>query len=242
MTQQQLIDRRLSGFPGSQRYEEGCSRGVQRPVQSLDGPSRLRSDPRRLPHWRPRREGSALSALDGEPRPPIRTGGYGANPARTLALSRSPSTGLYGRAPDRNGLRTLLMGAACSRDAPRHHPGLPRISQWTGLRRLSLSADRHHASADSQSQLPPHGEGESDRAQRDHGLSLLPHGEELQRAVTGRDRSSKATWTDDPHKLWHWEGNVQDKLVTWLEQEGWTIRSAADTAAKSAGKDIIACA
>jgi len=46
--------------------------------------------------------------------------------------------------------------------------------------------------------------------------------------------------TDDPHKLWHWEGNVQGRLVTWLEQEGWTIHSAADTAAKSAGKDIIA--
>lgn len=46
--------------------------------------------------------------------------------------------------------------------------------------------------------------------------------------------------TNDPHKLWHWEGNVQDRLVTWLEGEGWTIRSAADTAAKSAGKDIIA--
>jgi hypothetical protein len=46
--------------------------------------------------------------------------------------------------------------------------------------------------------------------------------------------------TDDPHKLWHWEGNVQNRLVTWLEQEGWTIRSAADTAAKSSGKDIIA--
>ena len=45
--------------------------------------------------------------------------------------------------------------------------------------------------------------------------------------------------TDDPHKLWHWEGNIQDRLVTWLEQKGWTIRSAADTAAKTAGKDII---
>lgn len=44
----------------------------------------------------------------------------------------------------------------------------------------------------------------------------------------------------DPHKLWHWEGNVQAGLVRWLVTEGWTILSAADTAAKTAGKDIIA--
>ena len=46
--------------------------------------------------------------------------------------------------------------------------------------------------------------------------------------------------TGDPHQLWHWEGNVQSALVTWLAQHGWEIRSTADTAAKSAGKDIIA--
>lgn len=46
--------------------------------------------------------------------------------------------------------------------------------------------------------------------------------------------------TEDPHKLWYWEGNIQAALVTWLAKQGWTIRSAADTAAKTAGKDIIA--
>lgn len=46
--------------------------------------------------------------------------------------------------------------------------------------------------------------------------------------------------TDDPHELWHWEGNIQAALVSWLVEQGWSIRSAADTAAKTAGKDIIA--
>ncbi len=42
------------------------------------------------------------------------------------------------------------------------------------------------------------------------------------------------------HSLWHWEGNVQSVLVQWLTSDGWDIRSAADTAAKTRGKDIIA--
>jgi hypothetical protein len=46
--------------------------------------------------------------------------------------------------------------------------------------------------------------------------------------------------TGDTERLWHWEGNVQARLVTWLARDGWSIMSAANTAAKSAGKDIIA--
>ena len=46
--------------------------------------------------------------------------------------------------------------------------------------------------------------------------------------------------TEDPHKLWYWEGNIQAALVTWVSKQGWTIRSAADTAAKTSGKDIVA--
>lgn len=42
--------------------------------------------------------------------------------------------------------------------------------------------------------------------------------------------------TSDSHQLWHWEGNIQARLVSWLVQQGWSIRSAADTASKAAGK------
>lgn len=39
---------------------------------------------------------------------------------------------------------------------------------------------------------------------------------------------------------WHWEGHVQDAIVAHLRGDGYDIHSAADTASKAAGKDIIA--
>lgn len=39
---------------------------------------------------------------------------------------------------------------------------------------------------------------------------------------------------------WHWEGHVQNAIVAHLRGEGYDILSAADTASKAAGKDIIA--
>ncbi|HEY3380006.1 MAG TPA: hypothetical protein VGL77_21235 [Armatimonadota bacterium] len=39
---------------------------------------------------------------------------------------------------------------------------------------------------------------------------------------------------------WHWEGNVQAHLIAWLVNHGYAIRSVADTASRSPGKDIIA--
>ena len=39
---------------------------------------------------------------------------------------------------------------------------------------------------------------------------------------------------------WHWEGHVQSALVTHLVKDRYAIVSAADTASKAAGKDIIA--
>ena len=41
---------------------------------------------------------------------------------------------------------------------------------------------------------------------------------------------------------WYWEGNVQAQLVRWLLAQGFAIRAVADTAARTAGKDIIAVA
>jgi hypothetical protein len=39
---------------------------------------------------------------------------------------------------------------------------------------------------------------------------------------------------------WFWEGNVQASIARFLEAGGWTVRSAADTATKAHGVDLIA--
>jgi len=39
---------------------------------------------------------------------------------------------------------------------------------------------------------------------------------------------------------WYWEGNIQARLVTYLATQGYAIRSVADTASRSQGKDIVA--
>ena len=44
-------------------------------------------------------------------------------------------------------------------------------------------------------------------------------------------------WTGKP---WHWEGNIQSTLVSWLAKENYRIISVANTKAKTNGKDIIA--
>lgn len=44
----------------------------------------------------------------------------------------------------------------------------------------------------------------------------------------------------DPRHEWHWEGNIQAVMVDHLISQGWTIVSAADTATKEAGIDILA--
>jgi hypothetical protein len=47
--------------------------------------------------------------------------------------------------------------------------------------------------------------------------------------------------TDFPsHELWFWEGNVQLKIVNYLESKNYQIVSVADTASHQRGKDIIA--
>jgi hypothetical protein len=43
-----------------------------------------------------------------------------------------------------------------------------------------------------------------------------------------------------PMPDWFWEGNVQEALAGYLEGKGWSIRSLADTAARSRGIDIVA--
>ena len=39
---------------------------------------------------------------------------------------------------------------------------------------------------------------------------------------------------------WYWEGNVQRKIVEFLQDRGFTLQSEADTASREKGKDIVA--
>ena len=39
---------------------------------------------------------------------------------------------------------------------------------------------------------------------------------------------------------WYWEGNVQARIVAFLKAEGYSVLSAADTASRETGKDIVA--
>lgn len=39
---------------------------------------------------------------------------------------------------------------------------------------------------------------------------------------------------------WYWEGNIQARLVAYLATQGYFIRSVADTASRTQGKDIVA--
>jgi hypothetical protein len=57
--------------------------------------------------------------------------------------------------------------------------------------------------------------------------------------LASRPASVQVATVAGPHGLWHWEGNIQAALVTWLTTQGWTILRTADTAAKAAGKDIV---
>jgi hypothetical protein len=45
---------------------------------------------------------------------------------------------------------------------------------------------------------------------------------------------------DHDEKPWHWEGNVQGTLITYLEAAGWTLISSANTASKETGVDVKA--
>lgn len=46
----------------------------------------------------------------------------------------------------------------------------------------------------------------------------------------------------DGTNAWFWEGNIQGKVVSYLVQNGYSIRSVADTASREHGKDIVALA
>jgi len=45
---------------------------------------------------------------------------------------------------------------------------------------------------------------------------------------------------EDPRLPWYWEGNVQAQVAKFLMSEGWTIVSAANTATRQRGVDLVA--
>ena len=56
-------------------------------------------------------------------------------------------------------------------------------------------------------------------------------------AAAGPEVRAAAAETERP---WHWEGNVQSAVVSYLVRGRYTIERVADTAAKEAGKDVAA--
>ncbi|MCY3783894.1 MAG: hypothetical protein OXG79_08930 [Chloroflexi bacterium] len=53
-----------------------------------------------------------------------------------------------------------------------------------------------------------------------------------------RTAQSAKDGTAEPDKPWHWEGNVQARIVSHLVECGHAVRAVADTASRTAGKDI----
>lgn len=58
---------------------------------------------------------------------------------------------------------------------------------------------------------------------------------------TSQQKHNKETrLLEHPDLPWFWEGNVQDRIVSFLKQEGYAIKSFANTQSRQSGKGIIA--
>lgn len=66
-----------------------------------------------------------------------------------------------------------------------------------------------------------------------------PAGIQLRVASSPR-RVASIAQPGEPTLPWFWEGNVQATVARFLATEGWTIESAADTASRQRGIDILA--
>jgi len=51
---------------------------------------------------------------------------------------------------------------------------------------------------------------------------------------------SKSSRIEGENQHWYWEGNVQARLVSWLQDNGYIIIETADTKSRSKGVDIKA--
>ncbi len=95
-------------------------------------------------------------------------------------------------------------------DAPVHH-----ANHTDDLRRVDRGLYERVAGAESRSRKSPIAE------QREPVASPVPD-------------------SGDAHLEWHWEGNIQAAMVSYLAGEGWAIKSVANTAAREHGVDILA--
>jgi hypothetical protein len=57
---------------------------------------------------------------------------------------------------------------------------------------------------------------------------------------SGIGPSTGSVVQEDIKQKWYWEGNIQNKIVGFLKQQGYTILNEANTETKEAGIDIIA--
>jgi hypothetical protein len=71
-------------------------------------------------------------------------------------------------------------------------------------------------------------------------VSLL-HSNNNSPEIIGGSSNLEEVRIDSSRKVnWFWEGNVQAKVIDYLVNEGYMIRSVADTALRTPGKDIVA--
>lgn len=78
-------------------------------------------------------------------------------------------------------------------------------------------------------------QGVCDHCHKTKTTSRLLNGDELTRETVTNPQQ-----TDSAKSAWYWEGNIQSSVVNHLVINGFTIRSVADTASRTSGKDIIA--
>jgi hypothetical protein len=68
------------------------------------------------------------------------------------------------------------------------------------------------------------------------GFELIGKGPRAEMTGTGIDGAHLSP----ARQGWPWEGKVQEALIKYLTDAGWTVTSSADTASKSRGVDVLA--
>jgi len=73
-------------------------------------------------------------------------------------------------------------------------------------------------------------------------VNRMRAGNQFQSKPNTKKKESQKSIVDviKPGKPWCWEGNVQTKIVEYLESTEWEILTSANTATRESGKDIVA--
>jgi hypothetical protein len=69
-------------------------------------------------------------------------------------------------------------------------------------------------------------------------VTVLPPFLKVKRSGIGPPTGSVVQ--EDIKQKWYWEGNIQNKIVGFLKQQGYAVLNEANTEKKEAGIDIIA--